>query len=137
MPGHRHRDRDGEAGGQVLTDGQDEEHLSRGIYEAYTQLNLRYSQLAPLSMFEERNTGTNLPAQVEIYAAPGQEYKFLLMAKGGGSANKSFLFQQTKTVLNPAALRAFLEEKIRSLDPLPARRTTWPSWWVAPAPSTR
>jgi fumarate hydratase class I len=105
----------GKRGGQVLTDGQDEEHLSRGIYDAYTQLNLRYSQLAPLSMFEERNTGTNLPAQVEIYASPGQEYKFLLMAKGGGSANKSFLYQQTKAVLNPAGLHAFLEEKIRSL----------------------
>src|SRR3984885_11418543 len=105
----------GKRGGQVLTDGRDEEHLSRGIYEAYHQLNLRYSQLAPLSMFEERNTGTNLPAQVEIYATPGQEYKFLLMAKGGGSANKSFLYQQTKAVLNPAGLRTFLEEKIRSL----------------------
>ena len=105
----------GKRGGQVLTDGRDEEHLSRGIYEAYTQLNLRYSQLAPLSMFEERNTGTNLPAQVEVYATAGQEYKFLLMAKGGGSANKSFLYQQTKAVLNPAGLHAFLEEKIRSL----------------------
>jgi fumarate hydratase class I len=105
----------GKRGGQVLTDGRDEEHLSRGIYEAYTQLNLRYSQLAPLSMFEERNTGMNLPAQVEVYATAGQEYKFLLMAKGGGSANKSFLYQQTKAVLNPAGLHAFLEEKIRSL----------------------
>ena len=105
----------GKRGGQVLTDGRDEEHLSLGIYEAYTQLNLRYSQLAPLSMFEERNTGTNLPAQVEVYATAGQEYKFLLMAKGGGSANKSFLYQQTKAVLNPAGLHAFLEEKIRSL----------------------
>jgi fumarate hydratase class I len=105
----------GKRGGQVLTDGHDEQHLSRGIYEAYTQLNLRYSQLAPLSMFEERNTGTNLPAQVEIYATPGEEYKFLLMAKGGGSANKSFLYQQTKAVLNPAGLHTFLEEKIRSL----------------------
>jgi fumarate hydratase class I len=105
----------GKRGGQVLTDGQDEEHLSRGIYEAYTRLNLRYSQLAPLSMFEERNTGTNLPAQVEVYATAGQEYKFLLMAKGGGSANKSFLYQQTKAVLNPAGLHTFLEEKIRSL----------------------
>src|SRR5580692_402355 len=105
----------GKRGGQVLTDGQDEAHLSRGIYQAYHQLNLRYSQLAPLSMFEERNTGTNLPAQVEIYATPGQEYKFLLMAKGGGSANKSFLYQQTKAVLNPAGLHTFLEEKIRSL----------------------
>jgi fumarate hydratase, class I len=105
----------GKRGGQVLTDGRDEEHLSRGIFEAYTQLNLRYSQLAPLSMFEERNTGTNLPAQVEVYATAGQGYKFLLMAKGGGSANKSFLYQQTKAVLNPAGLHTFLEEKIRSL----------------------
>jgi fumarate hydratase class I len=105
----------GKRGGGVLTDGRDEEHLARGIYDAYTQLNLRYSQLAPLSMFEERNTGTNLPAQIEIYATPGREYKFLLMAKGGGSANKSFLYQQTKAVLNPASMLAFLEEKIRSL----------------------
>ena len=105
----------GKRGGEVLTDGRDEEHLARGIYDAYTQLNLRYSQLAPLSMFEERNTGTNLPAQIEIYATPGREYKFLLMAKGGGSANKSFLYQQTKAVLNPASMLAFLEEKIRSL----------------------
>jgi fumarate hydratase class I len=105
----------GKRGGEVLTDGRDEEHLSRGIYDAYTQLNLRYSQLAPLSVFEERNTGTNLPAQIEIYATPGREYKFLLMAKGGGSANKSFLYQQTKAVLNPASMLAFLEEKIRSL----------------------
>ncbi len=105
----------GKRGGEVLTDGRDEEHLARGIYDAYTQLNLRYSQLAPLSMYEERNTGNNLPAQIEIYAIPGPEYKFLLMAKGGGSANKSFLYQQTKAVLNPASMRAFLEEKIRSL----------------------
>jgi fumarate hydratase class I len=105
----------GKRGGEVLTDGRDEEHLARGIYDAYTQLNLRYSQLAPVSMFEERNTGTNLPAQIEIYATAGREYKFLLMAKGGGSANKSFLYQQTKAVLNPGAMAAFLEEKIRSL----------------------
>ena len=105
----------GKRGAGVLTDGRDEEHLARGIYDAYTQLNLRYSQLAPLSMFEERNTGTNLPAQIEIYATPGREYKFLFMAKGGGSANKSFLYQQTKAVLNPASMLAFLEEKIRSL----------------------
>ncbi len=105
----------GKRGGEVLTDGRDEEHLARGIYDAYTQLNLRYSQLAPLSVFEERNTGTNLPAQIEIYATPGREYKFLFMAKGGGSANKSFLYQQTKAVLNPASMLAFLEEKIRLL----------------------
>jgi fumarate hydratase class I len=105
----------GKRGGAVLTDGRDEEHLARGVYDAYTQLNLRYSQLAPLSMYEERNTGSNLPAQIEIYATPGAEYKFLLMAKGGGSANKSFLYQQTKAVLNPASMLDFLAEKIRSL----------------------
>src|SRR5689334_18891616 len=105
----------GKRGGGVLTDGRDEEHLARGVYDAYTQLNLRYSQLAPLTMWEERNTGSNLPAQIELYATPGAEYKFLLMAKGGGSANKSFLYQQTKAVLNEASMLAFLEEKIRSL----------------------
>ena len=105
----------GKRGGEVLTDGRDEEHLARGIFDAYTQLNLRYSQLVPASMYDERNTGTNLPAQIEIYATAGHEYKFLLMAKGGGSANKSFLYQQTKAVLNPGAMLAFLEEKIRSL----------------------
>jgi fumarate hydratase class I len=105
----------GKRGGEVLTDGRDEEHLARGIFDAYTQLNLRYSQLAPASMYDEKNTGTNLPAQIEIYATAGHEYKFLLMAKGGGSANKSFLYQQTKAVLNPAAMLSFLEEKIRSL----------------------
>ena len=105
----------GKRGGQVLTDGRDEEYLARGVYDAYTQLNLRYSQLAPLTMWEERNTGTNLPAQIEIYATAGAEYKFLFMAKGGGSANKSFLYQQTKAVLNPSAMLTFLEEKIRSL----------------------
>jgi fumarate hydratase, class I len=105
----------GKRGGGVLTDGRDEEHLARGVYDAYTQLNLRYSQLAPLTMWDERNTGSNLPAQIELYAAPGEEYKLLLMAKGGGSANKSFLFQQTKAVLNEASMLAFLEEKIASL----------------------
>ncbi len=105
----------GKRGGGVLTDGRDSEHLARGVYDAYTKLNLRYSQLAPLSMYAERNTGTNLPAQIELYAAPGQEYKFLLMAKGGGSANKSFLYQQTKAVLNEASMLAFCEDKIRSL----------------------
>jgi fumarate hydratase, class I len=105
----------GKRGQHVLTDGRDEEHIARGIYDAYTQLNLRYSQLAPLTMWDERNTGTNLPAQIELYATAGGEYKFLFMAKGGGSANKSFLYQQTKVVLNPASMLAFLEEKIRSL----------------------
>src|SRR5947208_3719450 len=101
----------GKRGQHVLTDGRDEEHISRGVYAAYTRLNQRYSQLAPLSMWEEKNTGSNLPAQIEVYATGGGEYKFLFMAKGGGSANKSFLFQQTKAVLNPAGMRAFLTEK--------------------------
>src|SRR5450755_411816 len=105
----------GKRGQQVLTDGRDEEHITRGVFAAYTKLNLRYSQLAPLTMWEERNTGSNLPAQIELYATGGGEYKFLFMAKGGGSANKSYLYQQTKAVLSPAAMLAFLEEKIRSL----------------------
>jgi fumarate hydratase, class I len=105
----------GKRGGGVLTDGRDEEHLARGVFDAYTELNLRYSQLAPLTMWDERNTGSNLPAQIELYAAPGAAYKFLVMAKGGGSANKSFLYQQTKAVLNEASMLAFLEDKIRSL----------------------
>jgi fumarate hydratase, class I len=105
----------GKRGQQVLTDGRDEEHIARGVYDAYTKLNLRYSQLAPISMWEERNTGSNLPAQIEIYATGGDEYKFLFMAKGGGSANKSYLYQETKAVLNPARMASFLEEKIRSL----------------------
>ncbi|KWW99235.1 Fumarate hydratase class I [Carbonactinospora thermoautotrophica] len=110
----------GKKGELVLTGGpanavSDEEAISRGVYEAYTQLNLRYSQMAPLTMWEEKNTGTNLPAQIELYATPGEEYKFLFMAKGGGSANKSFLYQETKALLNPASMMRFLEEKIRSL----------------------
>jgi fumarate hydratase class I len=105
----------GKRGQHVLTDGDDERHIARGVYDAYTRLNLRYSQLAPLSMWEEKNTGSNLPAQIELYAAPGDAYKFLFMAKGGGSANKSFLYQETKAVLNPSRMLTFLEEKIRSL----------------------
>jgi fumarate hydratase class I len=102
----------------VLTGIDDGEAISRGVYDAYTKLNLRYSQLAPLTMWEEKNTGTNLPAQIEIYSTPSSgrpEYKFLFMAKGGGSANKSFLFQETKAILNPQRMLAFLDEKIRSL----------------------
>src|ERR1035437_9206815 len=97
----------GKRGQQVLTDGRDEEHISRGVYDAYTKLNLRYSQLAPLTMWEERNPGTNLPAQIELYATAGGEYKFLFMAKGGGSANKSYLYQETKAVLSPAPMGVF------------------------------
>ncbi|MCF8590493.1 fumarate hydratase [Gordonia liuliyuniae] len=103
----------------VLTGVEDGEWVSRGVYDAYTKLNLRYSQNAPITVYEERNTGTNLPAQVEIYATQqgpkGPEYKFLFMAKGGGSANKSFLFQETKAILNPKRLLDYLDEKIRSL----------------------
>jgi len=105
----------GKRGQQVLTDGRDEEHIARGVYDAYTTLNLRYSQLAPLTMWDERNTGSNLPAQIELYACDGGEYKFLFMAKGGGSANKSYLYQETKAVLSPAAMLEFLDQKIRSL----------------------
>ena len=109
----------GKRGQHVLTDGRDEEPISRGVYDAYTRLNLRYSQMAPLTTWDERNTGSNLPAQVEIYAdtAPGHEttYKFLFMAKGGGSANKSYLFQETKAILNPDAMMRFLDEKLRGL----------------------
>ncbi|MCO6006660.1 fumarate hydratase [Actinoallomurus purpureus] len=105
----------GKRGQHVLTDGDDERHIAHGVYDAYTRLNLRYSQMAPLTMWEEKNTGSNLPAQIELYAAPGDAYKFLFMAKGGGSANKSFLYQETKAVLNPGRMLSFLEEKIRSL----------------------
>src|SRR3954464_2426747 len=108
----------GKRGSQVLS-RDDEAALSRGVFDAYTRLNLRYSQLAPLTMWDERNTGSNLPAQIEIYAdtKPGHEtrYEFLFMAKGGGSANKSFLYQETKAVLNPASMLRFLDEKLRSL----------------------
>jgi fumarate hydratase class I len=109
----------GKRGQHVLTSGDDERAISQGVYDAYTTLNLRYSQMAPITMWEEKNTGTNLPAQIELYSdtAPGHEltYKFLVMAKGGGSANKSYLFQETKAVLNPTAMRRFLDEKLRSL----------------------
>jgi fumarate hydratase class I len=101
----------------VLTGGDDEAAISAGIFDAYQQLNLRYSQLAPLNFWEERNTGTNLPAQVELYHSPGTDphYEFLFMAKGGGSANKTFLYQETKALLNPTRLARFLDEKLRAL----------------------
>ncbi|MCW2609414.1 MAG: hydro-lyase, Fe-S type, tartrate/fumarate subfamily, beta subunit [Cryptosporangiaceae bacterium] len=108
----------GKKGEGVLTGGGagDAEAISRGVYDAYTQLNLRYSQMAPLTMWDEKNTGSNLPAQIELYAdGKPNEYKFLFMAKGGGSANKSFLFQETKAILNPDRMMTFLDEKIRSL----------------------
>ena len=109
----------GKRGQQVLTSGSDERAIAEGVYDAYTRLNLRYSQMAPITTWEEKNTGSNLPAQIELYAdtAEGHEtaYKFLFMAKGGGSANKSFLYQETKAVLNPERMLAFLDEKLRSL----------------------
>src|SRR5690242_6835478 len=103
----------GKRGRFVLTDGRDEEAIAKGVFTAYTRLNLRYSQLAPLSMWEEKSTGSNLPAQIEIYADGDEAYKFLFMAKGGGSANKSYLYQETKALLNPKRMMQFLEEKLR------------------------
>jgi len=105
----------GHKGQRVFTSGDDAEALSRGIYETYTSTNLRYSQLAPLTMYEEKNTGTNLPAQIELYAEPGDEYELLFVTKGGGSANKTFLFQETRALLEPEALLKFLDAKIRTL----------------------
>ena len=99
----------------VLTGDDDREAISRGIYDTFLTSNLRYSQLARLDMFTERNTGTTLPAQIEIESVPGDSYKFLFMAKGGGSANKSFLFHETKALLNPESLARFLDEKLRTL----------------------
>lgn len=105
----------GKKGHHVLTDGKDEAYLAGGAYDAYTQLNLRYSQVAPVDMFSEKNTGSNMPAQVDLYASEGDEYKFQFIAKGGGSANKTFLYQQTKALLNTGSLEAFLEEKIKTI----------------------
>ena len=105
----------GKKGQNIYTGFNDEEALSQGVYNTYVNHNLRYSQLAPIDMFAEKNTGSNLPAQIEIYATPGEEYKFAFIQKGGGSANKTFLYQETKAVLNPTTLEKFLDEKIRTL----------------------
>ncbi len=105
----------GKKGQQIWTGSSDSEALSRGIFKTYTEEYLRYSQNAPLSMYEEVNTKCNLPAQIDIEATEGDQYKFLFMAKGGGSANKTFLFQETRAVLNPAGIRKFFEEKLKSL----------------------
>ena len=107
----------GKNGQRTLTSEKDEISISRGVYDAYTNLNLRYSQLAPVTTWEEKNTGNNLPAQVEIYSDSDHpnEYNFLFIAKGGGSANKSFLYQETKAVLNPASFMTWLDEKLRSI----------------------
>lgn len=105
----------GNKGQNVYTGGGDEEFLSHGVYDTYTECNLRYSQNAPLTMYEEVNTGCNLPAQIDLHAVDGDEYKFVFVAKGGGSANKTYLFQETKALLNPDTLIPFLVEKMRSL----------------------
>jgi fumarate hydratase, class I len=105
----------GKKGQQVFTGGGDEEAIARGVFETYLASNLRYSQMAPLDMYKEKNTGNNLPAQIELYATDGDAYKFLFMAKGGGSANKSYLYQETKALLNEASLLAFVDAKIRTL----------------------
>ena len=107
----------GKKGQYVLTTAKDEVAVAQGVYDAYTKLNLRYSQMAPVTTWEEKNTGNNLPAQIEIYADSEHqdEYNFLFIAKGGGSANKSYLYQETKAVLNPAAFMNWLDEKLRSL----------------------
>ena len=105
----------GHKGERVLTAADDRVPLSQGIYDAYAERNLRYSQMAPLDMFTEKNTGSNLPAQIEIYAEPGDEYELLFIAKGGGSANKTFLYQETKALLNPASLAAFVEAKLKTI----------------------
>jgi len=102
-------------GEDVFTGGDDALHLSKGIWETYNEKNLRYSQIVPTAMFEEKNTGSNLPAQIDLAACPGDEYRFLFIAKGGGSANKTFLYQQSKSLLNEASLRKFIREKIEDL----------------------
>ena len=105
----------GKKGQFVLTGGGDEAAIARGVFDTYERDNLRYSQMAPLTMWDEVNTRTNLPAEIKISAVDGDAYKFLFMAKGGGSANKSYLFQETKALLNPAGLARFLDEKLRAL----------------------
>lgn len=105
----------GKKGQRVWTGGSDEAAISKGVQQAYTDLNLRYSQTAALNMYDEVNTGTNLPAQIDLFATEGDAYKFMFMAKGGGSANKTFLYQQTKALLNPASLLKFLDAQIRTL----------------------
>ena len=102
-------------GQNIFTGGDDAEALSQGIFQTYTEENLRYSQTVPITMYEEKNSGCNLPAQIDIYATPGEAYKFLFVAKGGGSGNKTYLFQQTKALLNPDSLVTFLVEKMKTL----------------------
>jgi fumarate hydratase class I len=105
----------GKKGERVFTGADDEQAIARGVFDTFSTSNLRYSQMAPLTLFDEKNTGNNLPAQIELYAVPGDSYKFLFIAKGGGSANKSYLFQETKALLNPTSLTAFLDTNLRKL----------------------
>lgn len=105
----------GYKGDHVLTDSHDSASISKGVWSTYKKKNLRFSQMAPLSMYEEKNTGTNLPAQIDIYSKPGNEYHFLFVAKGGGSANKFYLFQKTKALLNPASMESFIKEAMAGL----------------------
>ncbi|OYW05836.1 MAG: fumarate hydratase, partial [Acidiphilium sp. 37-67-22] len=109
----------GKKGQRVWVEGDEEEAFSHGVYRTYTETNLRYSQMAPLSMYDERNTGTNLPVQCDIMAAPGEahaeEFELMFVAKGGGSANKSFLYQETRAILNPKKLLEFIETKVKTL----------------------
>jgi len=105
----------GKKGQQVLTSGDDSAALSEGVFQTYQEANLRFSQVAPVTMYEETNTGNNLPAQIDLYSCAGDAYKFLFVAKGGGSANKTYLYQETKALLNPKRLKEFLAEKVRSL----------------------
>ena len=105
----------GKKGQNVWTGGGDEERISKGVYDTYTENNLRYSQNAPLNMYDEVNTGCNLPAQMDLYAVDGNEYNFLFVAKGGGSANKTYLYQETKALINPKTLVPFLVEKMKTL----------------------
>ena len=106
----------GKKGENVYTGVDDAEYLSKGIFETYRDRNLRYSMVVPFTMTEEKNTGTNLPAQIDLYTEPGNKYEFLFITKGGGSANKSFLYQQTKSLLNEEALTKFIKEKIMDLE---------------------
>jgi fumarate hydratase class I len=105
----------GKKGQDVWTNGDDCAAISEGIYRTFTETNLRYSQMAPLSMYEEKNTGDNLPAQIDLYAEEGDEYEFLFLTKGGGSANKTFLYQETKALLNPKTLLAWIDKETRKL----------------------
>src|SRR5690554_5313611 len=124
----------GKKGENVWTGGHDAEALSKGIFETYKEKNLRYSMVVPFSMFEEKNTGTNLPAQIDIYSEAGNKYEFLFVTKGGGSGNKTFLYQQTKALLTEEALTRFVKEKIKDLGTSACPPTTWPWLLAAPLP---